>query len=133
VEAVVAQIAVIEDDPVQAKLFETILSNRGHKVIHATDGKSGLRMVQKEKPDLVILDLSLPLMDGFEVCKRLKEDEATKAIPILMTTAAYPDAERAKQGLDLGAEEFMVKPVANQVLIHNVERLVDPLPEATDT
>jgi CheY-like chemotaxis protein len=120
-----AHIAVIEDSLDQIKLYETVLRRCGHKVSHAKDGKSGLRLVRKEMPDLVILDISLPFIDGFEVCRQLKEDKKTKAIPVVMASAAYPNPADAKKGLKVGAAKYMNKPIPPPDLVETVELLLD--------
>ena len=73
---------------------------------------------------MVILDLNLPKMDGFEVCKRIKDDPDTKHIPVVMMTAAYVSVQDAERGTTLGADEYVTKPFLREVLIHNVERLL---------
>jgi two-component system response regulator RpaA len=119
-----AHILVVDDDPDIRKLVETILTKAGHKVSQAEDGETGLGFAMVKKPDLIILDLNLPKMDGFEVCRRLKKDEATKQIPVIMLTAAHPEWEDAKKGFKLGADEYVIKPFASDLLLHNIKRLL---------
>jgi len=119
-----AHILVIDDDTDIRKLVETILTKAGHKVSLAADGESGLGFAMLKKPDLIILDLNLPKMNGFEVCRRLKKDEATRKIPVIMLTAAYDEWEDAKKGFELGADEYVIKPFASELLLHNIERLL---------
>src|SRR6476469_6614045 len=82
------------------------------------------KLVASKKPDLVILDLNLPKIDGWEVCRRLKSAPATKSIPIIMLTAAHANVDDAQIGLGLGADEYVAKPFVRAVLLHNVERLL---------
>jgi DNA-binding response OmpR family regulator len=119
-----AHILVIDDDPDLRKLLEKILTGRGHQVIQSGDGRSGLASAMLKKPDLIILDLNLPGMDGFEICRRLKDDQSTAKIPIIMLTAAYPELEDAQKGLATGADEYVIKPFAHDILLHNIERLL---------
>ena len=119
-----AHILVVDDDAGIRKLVEKILINQGHKVSQAEDGETGLGFAIVKKPDLIILDLHLPKMDGFEVCRRLKSDEATKKIPVIMLTAAHPEWEDAQKGFELGADEYVIKPFASELLLHNIERLL---------
>ena len=119
-----AHILVVDDDADIRKLVERILTKQGHKVSGAEDGESGLGFAIVRKPDLIILDLNLPKMDGFEVCRRLKKDEATSKIPVIMLTAAHPELEDAKKGFELGADEYVIKPFAGDLLVHNIERLL---------
>src|SRR5688572_28468304 len=127
-----AHILVVDDEPDIVKLIVKILEQRGHRVSTAKDGHEALEMVPRERPDVVVLDLNIPRIDGFEVCRRLKTNEATKSIPVVMMTAAYPTLEDAMKGLGLGADEYVVKPFLREVLIHNVERLLATKAEAID-
>jgi DNA-binding response OmpR family regulator len=100
------------------------MESRGHTVVAAKDGREALAKAAAEAPDVIILDLNLPHMDGFEVCRRLKSDDKTKAIPVVMMTAAYVSVQDAVRGTEYGADEYVVKPFLREVLIHNVERLL---------
>ena len=119
-----AHILVVDDDQDIRKLVEKILINQGHKVSQAEDGETGLGFAIVKKPDLIILDLNLPKMDGFEVCRRLKTDKATREIPVIMLTAAFQELEDAQRGFELGADEYVIKPFASDLLMHNIERLL---------
>ena len=119
-----AKILVVDDEPDIVRVIKKIMESRGHSVFTAGDGKEALVAVTQQHPDVVILDVNLPTMDGFEVCKRLKSDEQTKHIPIVMITAAYVSVEDAQQGTQLGADEYVTKPFLREVLVHNVERLL---------
>lgn len=121
-----AQILVVDDEADIVRIVTRIMEGLGHQVRTAGDGKAALEQVALEKPDVVILDLNLPHMDGYEVCRRLKSDDATKAIPVLMMTAAYITVEDARRGEDAGADEYIIKPFLREVLVHNVERLLRP-------
>jgi DNA-binding response OmpR family regulator len=79
----------------------------------------------RERPDVLVVDLNLPKVDGFEVCRRLKSAEATRSLPIVMMTAAFPTVQDADRGMTLGADEYVVKPFLREVLVHNVERLLE--------
>lgn len=119
-----AHILVVDDEPDILKMVTKIMESRGHKVTTARDGEAALEAVRSQKPELVILDLNIPKIDGFEVCRRIKSDEATKNLPVVMLTAAYPTIEDATRGIGLGADEYVVKPFLREVLVHNVERLL---------
>jgi two-component system phosphate regulon response regulator PhoB/two-component system alkaline phosphatase synthesis response regulator PhoP len=119
-----ANILVVDDEPEIVKLVAKILEARGHRVTTARDGEEALEEVRRERPDVVILDLNLPKIDGFEVCRRIKSDEATRRVPVVMLTAAYVSVDDAQRGLGLGADEYVVKPFLRDVLVHNVERLI---------
>jgi two-component system, OmpR family, phosphate regulon response regulator PhoB len=119
-----SHILVVDDEPEITKLVSKIMETRGHRVSVARDGDEALAQVRAEPPDVVVLDLNLPKVDGVEVCRQLKADAATKAIPVVMMTAAYVSVEDAARGFDVGADEYIVKPFLREVLIHNVERLI---------
>jgi DNA-binding response OmpR family regulator len=120
----VPHILVVDDEPEIVKMVQKIMEARGHRVTVARDGQEALDAVGRDRPDLVILDLNLPKITGFEVCKRLKTDPATRAIPVVMLTAAYVTVEDAARGIGEGADEYVVKPFLREVLVHNVERLL---------
>lgn len=119
-----AKILVVDDEPDILRFVERILEARGHSVVTAADGAQGLQLAGSERPDVIVLDLNLPHMDGHEVCRKLKSDEATSHIPIVVMTAAYVSVDDADHGTGLGADEYVVKPFLREVLIHNVERLI---------
>ena len=119
-----AKILVVDDEPDIVRVVVKIMEARGHEVVTADDGPSAVEAATAELPDVVILDLNLPQMDGFEVCRKIKSGETTSHIPVVMMTAAYTTVEDAEKGTDLGADEYVVKPFLREVLIHNVERLI---------
>jgi DNA-binding response OmpR family regulator len=118
------KILVVDDEPEIVKLVAKLMEARGHLVTIARDGQEALDAVARERPDLIVLDLNLPKLDGFEVCRRLKGADGTKAIPIVMLTASYVTVDDATRGIGSGADEYVVKPFLREVLIHNVERLL---------
>ena len=115
---------VVDDEPEINKLVARIFEKRGYRVNTASDGAEALASVEKDRPDLIMLDLNLPRIDGWEVCRRLKSNPATRAIPIIMLTAAHANVDDAEIGLGLGADEYVAKPFVRAVLLHNVERLL---------
>src|SRR5262249_1878018 len=119
-----AKILVVDDEPDIVRVVVRIMEARGHQVRTAKDGLEALEQVAAEVPDVVILDLNLPRMDGYEVCRRIKTDQTARNIPIVMMTAAYVTVDEARQGESLGADEYVVKPFLREVLVHNVERLL---------
>ncbi len=123
---------VVDDEPEINKLVARLFEKRGYRVVAALDGAEALASVARERPDLIILDLNLPKIDGWEVCRQLKSDAATRAIPIIMLTAAHANVDDAQIGLGLGADEYVAKPFVRAVLLHNVERLLGR-PESEET
>jgi CheY-like chemotaxis protein len=115
---------VVDDEPEINKLVARIFEKRGYRVTSALDGAEALASVKRDRPDLILLDLNLPKVDGWEVCRQLKADPTTRAIPIIMLTAAHANPDDAQIGLGLGADEYVAKPFVKAVLLHNVERLL---------
>ena len=126
------KILVVDDEPEIVRVIVKIMEARGHEVTTALDGPTALEKVAECAPDVIILDLNLPRMDGFEVCKRIKTNPDTMHIPVVMMTAAYVRVEDAEHGTALGADEYVTKPFLREVLVHNVERLMgcdEPAPK----
>lgn len=101
-------ILFIEDESTLQKTFGDILTQDKYKMISALDGKIGLRLAKSEKPDLILLDLVLPSMHGFEVLKRLKQDPETKEIPVIILTN-LEKMEDVEEAIELGAKTYLVK------------------------
>jgi len=127
-----AKILVVDDEPDIVRVIVKIMESRKHEVDTAADGPEALERIKENLPDVVILDLNLPRMDGFEVCKRIKDNEATQHIPVVMMTAAYVSVQDAERGTKLGADEYVTKPFLREVLVHNVERLLPADKQPTD-
>ncbi len=119
-----ATIVVVDDEPAILSFVVRILEAAGHTVIGESDGESALRTAQSKLPDVMVLDVNLPGLNGLEVCRILKGDEATKDIGIVLMTAAFTSMEEAREGEDSGADEYVIKPFLREVLLHNVERLL---------
>ncbi len=103
-------VLIVEDSPSQAKQLAHELSERGVRTIIADDGPDGLRAVDEFQPDLIVLDIILPTMDGYQICRRLKRDEDTMHIPIIMLTAS-DDFDAILQILENGADDYIAKDV----------------------
>ncbi|MBX6366471.1 MAG: PleD family two-component system response regulator [Rhodospirillales bacterium] len=117
-----ARVLVVDDVDVNVKLLEAKLTAEYFDVLTASNGIDALRIAQAEQPDLVLLDVMMPQMDGFEVCRRLKADPRTAAIPVVMVTALSDVADRLR-GLEVGADEFLTKPVNDIALFARVRSL----------
>jgi DNA-binding response OmpR family regulator len=122
-------ILVIDDEPELVKLLDYNLSKAGYLVISARDGESGLAAARKHAPDAIILDIMMPGVDGWEVCKRLRQDPATAALPLLMLTAKGEEGDRVL-GLELGADDYVTKPFGVRELIARVKALLRRLEAA---
>lgn len=101
-------ILLVEDSPTQALELSSHLKRFGLNVMVAEDGVSGLRLVDEHRPDMVVLDVNLPKMDGFQVCRRLKRDPQTASIPVIMLTVA-DSSESTLTGLEAGADDYIPK------------------------
>jgi CheY-like chemotaxis protein len=115
-----ARILVIDDEPDVVRLIVKVLSGRGHVVQIARDGATALARVRNEPPEVILLDSDLPKIDGAEVCRRLKTDETTAAIPVVMMTSDYIDIYDV--GAHSGPNAFVVRPFVREVLANVVER-----------
>jgi len=104
-----ATILVIDDSKLIAHVAKNILTKKGHNVVLAANGEAGLEMAQNIFPDLILLDLVMPGIDGYEVCKRIKADVSTEDIPIIMLTSKAESSDKVK-GLELGASDYVTKP-----------------------
>lgn len=118
-----AQILVVDDEPDILSVLVYHLSREGYRVTTAIDGHGALATAESERPDLIILDLMLPGMDGYEVLQRLREDERTEAIPIILLTARREEEERVK-GFEVGADDYITKPFSSRELALRVEALL---------
>ena len=124
------KILVVDDDPDILEALTMILESQGYQVVSAKDGIDGLATLKAEKPDLMILDLLMPKMDGFAVCKELQDPRWSKYrdIPILILTSVREEASRRRYeletGLELDVDDYVEKPISPDILLERVERLV---------
>jgi two-component system phosphate regulon response regulator PhoB len=116
-------VLVIEDETDVVDLLRYNLSKAGFCVLIANDGLKGLEMARKKRPDVIVLDLMLPGMNGHAVCKALKKDPDTEALPIIMLTAKGEPNERV-QGLEIGADDYVTKPFSTKELVLRVQALL---------
>ncbi len=117
-------IAIIDDDPTIVKVVRIILQTNGFEVLEAFNGTEGLELVKRELPDMVLLDIMMPDLNGFEVLRLLKEDEKTKEIPVVFLTAKT-GADYVSKGLDLGASDYIIKPFSPASLIAKINELTN--------
>jgi len=117
-----ARILVVDDIEANVKLLEAKLSAEYFDVLTATDGPTALALAAAEKPDIILLDVMMPGMDGFEVCRRLKDDPLTRHIPVVLVTALDGRADRIA-GLEAGADEFITKPIDDLIMFSRVRNL----------
>lgn len=131
------RILIIDDDPIIVRIIELALQSYGYQVVSANDGETGLAKARSTQPDLIILDIMMPKMDGYKVCQALKADPETAAISVLMLTAkggiatqipgdgSYVKSLRERlYGFDVGADDFLTKPVKIKELKERIELLI---------
>lgn len=117
------KILVVDDVPLNVELLRTYLNTAGYHVFEAGDGEQAMQIVAQKKPDLLLLDIMMPKMNGFEVCKRLKSDPKTRFIPIVMVTALQSIEDKV-QGIEAGADDFITKPFNKMELLARVRSLL---------
>lgn len=118
-----AKILVADDEPDVLELIEVNLKTAGYEVLTAADGSAALQKARAAVPDLILLDIMLPEMDGLEVCKALRRDAATASLPVIMLTARAAEIDRVL-GLELGADDYITKPFSPRELVLRVKNVL---------
>jgi DNA-binding response OmpR family regulator len=125
-ENIPKKILCIEDEPEMIDLIRLILSRRGFEISGANGGKEGLAIIRKDHPDLVLLDLMMPQMDGWEVYQQMKADQATKDIPVIVVTAKAQSIDKVL-GLHIAkVDDYITKPFSPQELLASVDNVLGP-------
>ncbi|MDH5245863.1 MAG: response regulator, partial [Betaproteobacteria bacterium] len=118
-----AKVLVVDDTPHNVKLLADLLGVKGYAVATAASGEEGLAKVASEQPDLVLLDVMMPGLSGYDVCRRLRADPATALLPVILVTSLDPQVERVK-GIEAGADDFLPKPINQAELFARVRSLL---------
>jgi two-component system, cell cycle response regulator DivK len=119
-----AKILLVEDNEMNRDMLSRRLERKGYAVVIAVDGQQGVDMTYSETPDLILMDMSLPIIDGWEATRRLKADDKTKAIPVIALTAHAMSGDREK-ALEAGADEYDTKPVDLPRLLAKIQALLE--------
>jgi len=115
------KILIVDDDPAFLRLVEQVLTQKGYEVLKAGSGQEALRILFAQKPDLVLLDVVMPKMDGWETCRRIRD---ISDIPIIILTGKRKAEEDVVRGLDYGADDYLIKPVGNRELVARVRTIL---------
>ncbi len=118
-----AKVLLVEDNEMNRDILSRRLSRRGYVVVFAMDGQQGVEMARSEKPDIILMDMSLPVMDGWEATRRIKSDGAMRNAPVIGLTAHAMSGDREK-ALKAGCDDYDTKPVELDRLIEKIERLL---------
>jgi CheY-like chemotaxis protein len=117
-------ILIVEDDPKNLKLIRDLLQIRGYTTLEATDGKQGVDMARAKMPDLIFMDIQMPVMDGFEAISILKADPVTKSIPIIALTAFAMQGDREKC-MEAGCNDYITKPLDTRAFVTKVKEYLE--------
>jgi len=117
------KILLVDDDEMSRDMLSRRLIRRGFEVIAAVDGKQGVEAARREKPDIVLMDMSLPVMDGWEATRCIKSDNATRNVPVIGLSARTMSADRDK-AIEAGCDDYDIKPIEFDRLIGKIERLL---------
>ncbi len=115
------RILIVDDDPTNISMVRALLESEGYELTSAESGKAALESVAEQIPDLILLDIQMPDMDGYEVCDRLHNDPETKRVPVVMFTATESASEARGKGLLIGANDYVTRPIAKEELLARIE------------
>jgi two-component system, cell cycle response regulator DivK len=118
-----AKVLLVEDNEMNRDMLSRRLIRRGFEVVFAVDGKQGVDLAHSEKPDIILMDMSLPVMDGWEATRRVKAGETTRAVPVIGLTAHAMNGDREK-AIEAGCDDYDTKPVEFDRLMGKIERLL---------
>ena len=117
------KILVVDDEVYIVHILDFSLGMEGYEVITALDGEAALEKARNEKPDLIVLDIMMPKLDGYETCKRLKAEDSTKAIPVILLSAKGRNVDQ-KVGFEVGADDYITKPFSPRKLVERINAIL---------
>jgi two-component system alkaline phosphatase synthesis response regulator PhoP len=118
------RILVVDDEIYIVHILEFSLTMEGYNILTAFDGEEALRVIEQERPDLVVLDIMMPKLDGYEVCRRLRKDERFATLPVILLSAKGRSIDR-EVGLQAGADDYITKPFSPRKLIEKIRELLE--------
>lgn len=118
-----AKILIVDDEPNNVDFLEQALEDSGYQLITATNGQEALNKIQSEQPDLILLDLNMPVMDGFTVLAKVKEDPNLRDIPVIIISSEH-ESKSVVKGIKQGAEDYLTKPVNAGLLVKKVKEFL---------
>jgi two-component system, cell cycle response regulator DivK len=121
--ATMTKVLLVEDNEMNRDMLSRRLIRRGFQVVFAMDGQQGIDLARSERPDIILMDMSLPVIDGWEVTRRLKADDSTRSVPVIGLTAHAMSGDREK-AIEAGCDDYDTKPVELDRLIGKIERLL---------
>jgi twitching motility two-component system response regulator PilH len=119
-----AKILIVDDSPTELHVLTQMLAKAGYETVSAEDGEEGIEKARAEQPDLILMDVVMPGLNGFQATRKLSRDAATKDIPVIIVTTKDQDTDR-EWGMRQGAKDYMVKPVKNDELLAKVSGLLE--------
>jgi len=118
-----SSILIIDDDPGHIRLMEKILGEQGYDLLLANEAPVGLETAMKHRPDLIVLDVMMPIINGFNICRLLKSEEEHRHIPIILLTSRITEEDQ-RIGREVGADAYLLKPLNTQEFLHTVQQLL---------
>jgi twitching motility two-component system response regulator PilH len=119
-----AKVLVVDDSPTEIHIFKKILEKHGYQILVAKDGQEGIEIAMRELPDIIVMDVVMPVLNGFQATRQLKNNESTADIPVIMVTTKGQQTDK-NWGMRQGATEYLVKPVAPADLLQKIKALLD--------
>lgn len=118
-----AKVMIVDDSPTEVHVLQTMLTKNGHEVVVATSGEEGVEMAKTEKPDLILMDVVMPGMNGFQATRQISKNTETSSIPVIMVTTKDQETDKV-WAMRQGAKDYIVKPVQEKALIEHVNMVL---------